>query len=620
MKKTLLALLFFIPFVCSANLWADRAGYTITAYKFNGTYHSNNTVTVNELIEVNFDEPRHGIYHSIPEFFYMNVSQDPDHKNVKKYSTEIQDYSVSGAKYTTEHTDDNFVFKVGDANKEITGFKTYEFNYTYVIPDDRYDDADFIFYSVLGSEWSTTIDRFDFNLTFENGIPDDLRVYSGAYGNEEDALNVSASISGNTIKGYASNIPPNNAITLYGVVPEGYFTNEKKAVSNTLVWLLFAAAFAITVYGLYKTFTAEPKTPVQTVEFYPPEGITSGEVGKIIDNSSDTIDLISMIPWFADKGYLEIHEEKKLLKTEIILKKINDLPQNAPLYQKTLFDGLFKKGDTVNMNDLPKEFAETVSKTKKHLDKEFEGDKKLFVSSFDGVWYGLLSSVLVAIALINDTPVTYFDNFLGVLVPAVALIMAFIKSKSTFLRFINRKKFIILTIISAVVSFLAIYMYWEESFFAISEYILPWWTSTLLLILNAVVNIFGYRNVVQTDWCVEVTGKLMGLKEFIKTAEMPRLKALVDENPSYFYNVLPYAMVFGLTEKWGKMFKNLDVKQPDWYHTSSGRMFNAMYFSHSIQNGITSTITSSMAKTTASNITSGGFSGGGGGGGGGGSW
>ena len=47
---------------------ADEGGYRIEDYKFEGTYHKNNTVTVEETIKVQFTESRHGIYRTMPLF------------------------------------------------------------------------------------------------------------------------------------------------------------------------------------------------------------------------------------------------------------------------------------------------------------------------------------------------------------------------------------------------------------------------------------------------------------------------------------------------------------------------------------------------------------------------
>ena len=39
----------------------------------------------------------------------------------------------------------------------------------------------------------------------------------------------------------------------------------------------------------------------------------------------------------------------------------------------------------------------------------------------------------------------------------------------------------------------------------------------------------------------------------------------MEEDPSYFYNILPYAYVMGLTDKWIKAVENIAVPPADWY-------------------------------------------------------
>src|SRR5690606_37410371 len=94
------------------------------------------------------------------------------------------------------------------------------------------------------------------------------------------------------------------------------------------------------------------------------------------------------------------------------------------------------------------------------------------------------------------------------------------------------------------------------------------------------------------------------------------------EQSRIFYDYLPYAVVFGLTDEWAKAFEGLDDLPPaDWYSGSSGRLGalvladNLTRFSQESAGAIAATPASS-----GSSGFSGGFSGGGGGGGGGGSW
>ena len=46
---------------------------------------------------------------------------------------------------------------------------------------------------------------------------------------------------------------------------------------------------------------------------------------------------------------------------------------------------------------------------------------------------------------------------------------------------------------------------------------------------------------------------------------MPQLERLSKENPSYYYDVILYAMVFGLSEIWTKKFNTIPLAQLDWY-------------------------------------------------------
>ena len=73
----------------------------------------------------------------------------------------------------------------------------------------------------------------------------------------------------------------------------------------------------------------------------------------------------------------------------------------------------------------------------------------------------------------------------------------------------------------------------------------------LLIVVFAGVNFAGELCIVfmtqRTKSSIELMGKILGLKNFIEKAELNRINILVEENPNYFYNILPYAYVMGLT-------------------------------------------------------------------------
>jgi uncharacterized membrane protein len=116
--------------------------------------------------------------------------------------------------------------------------------------------------------------------------------------------------------------------------------------------------------------------------------------------------------------------------------------------------------------------------------------------------------------------------------------------------------------------------------------------------------------------------RTLGFKRFIDESERDR--ARFAEQQHLFTEYLPYAIVFGATEKWAKAFAGLDGELPDqssWY--VSNNAFTFVAFS-SAMDGFATTSAGTIASTPSGSGTSGfgggGFSGGGGGGGGGGSW
>ena len=107
------------------------------------------------------------------------------------------------------------------------------------------------------------------------------------------------------------------------------------------------------------------------------------------------------------------------------------------------------------------------------------------------------------------------------------------------------------------------------------------------------------------------------------------MERLSMENPSYCYDVIPYAMVFGLSEMWTKKFSTIPLAQPDWYDSYYSDPYSSYFYYRMLTRSMYEPIHQNLLdyqteqmKSTADSMGSsfGGFSGGGAGGGGGGSW
>ncbi|MDE5942941.1 MAG: DUF2207 domain-containing protein [Clostridia bacterium] len=60
-------------------------------------------------------------------------------------------------------------------------------------------------------------------------------------------------------------------------------------------------------------------------------------------------------------------------------------------------------------------------------------------------------------------------------------------------------------------------------------------------------------------------GAICGFKNFLLLAEVKQLNALVEENPRYFYSVLPYCYVLKITKKLKPKFDAIALDGPAWY-------------------------------------------------------
>jgi uncharacterized membrane protein len=122
--------------------------------------------------------------------------------------------------------------------------------------------------------------------------------------------------------------------------------------------------------------------------------------------------------------------------------------------------------------------------------------------------------------------------------------------------------------------------------------------------------------------------RVQGFRLYVATAETDQIA--FQEREQIFSRYLPYAMVFGLVDRWAGVFRDLAAPGSSglyWY--SGAPNWSMIYFAQSI-GAFTTTTTGTIASTMPTSSSGsgvfgnsgfgGGFSGGGGGGGGGGSW
>ena len=618
-KKVLTFLFAFILCFGCIDVYADDGGYTIDDYTVNAIYHSNNTIDVKEVIDVNFSSYRHGIYRNIPETMYINRDE--------KYKLHIKDIAVLNDEYDVDSDSGNRVIQIGSEDYTIIGPHTYTLTYTIVIPEDYHSDLDFIYYSVLGNNWDTTISHFSFDIQFEKALTEkemsNIQVFSGNLGNQSNDLNVTPIITSNSISGSAYDIGAKQAITLFGQLRQGYFVGAKQTTSKTpFIFLGLAVLFGL--YSLIRALLVKKAHITPIVNFYPPKDMDPAMVGTIVDESVDQEDLMALIPYWASKGYLTISETSD----DLILTKVEDHEPPVLNHQKKIYKGLFKYKDSVKLSNLSSNFGKAMNDAKEALNNEFSGEKKL--SKIDhGFVTTVLSMICMILCILFNSRYSIVDNLVETILATftfvIMMVLCFSMAASNV--FEKNKLATIKKVLSLALVLIVIYFIYRQTQSIVS--IVSFEFMMIGIVVTTLPILFSSRFNVVSDYFKSVAGDLLGFKDFIEKAEVPQLERLSAENPSYYYDVIPYAMVFGLSEMWTKKFSTIPLAQPDWYDSYYSDPYTSYFYYRMLTRSMYEPIHQNLLdyqteqmKSTADSMGSsfGGFSGGGAGGGGGGSW
>jgi uncharacterized protein (TIGR04222 family) len=298
------------------------------------------------------------------------------------------------------------------------------------------------------------------------------------------------------------------------------------------------------------------------VEFAPPEDLRPGQVGTLIDERANTLDVTATIIDLAVRKYLVIEEIEKqgwFGKPDWKLTRTDTTADDLLAYERKLLGALFATGNEVLMSGLKTKFHQQL----------VEVEDALYADAVQRKWF-----------LARPDTVRERWVALGAAALVVSLGLAFVLVRWT-----------------------------KLGLFAIP------------LLVGALLILVGARWMPRrTAKGTAITRRVKGFRRVIETAETHMSRWAEQEN--VFTRYLPFAIVFGCTDKWAKAFEGLALPADTSWYVSS-RPF--VYASFAAQmDGFTVTTSGTIASTPAgsggSGFGGGGSSGGGGGGGGGGSW
>lgn len=623
MNRKIINLLFciFTFFLFSLNCYAND--YDITKYDVEIVVDEHNKYSIKENIDTYFNVSKHGIVRRIP--LYNNIIRQD---GIRERNRVLISNVHVNEEFASSRENNNYVLKIGSADKTINGKHSYSISYDYDIGLDKNNKYDELYFNIIGTNWDTDISNVTFKITMPKEFDASKLGFSyGEYG-ESNTDNISYDVDGNVITGsFDGTLLAGEGLNVRMELPEGYFIRKSVGSSLLECWYYIIPILGVIVaYVVWKNYGKDDQV-VDVVSFYPPENMNSLDVAFAKKGSVNSNDAVSLLVYLASKGYIKIVEDKKS-KSRFTIQKVKEYDGNNK-EEELFFRGLFKKvWDSISSDELNESFYLTINSilTKKN---STANRKEIFNSKSSNKRYILFLFMLITSSLSTIIPAlgyklsdVIFSIIICNLIGIVALIIVGIiydnnctkKGLNSALGFAF---FFVLAL--AVANFTIIgfeYIYYD------TVYLIGF---ILCMVCTYLIYFFYLIVTKRTEYGNKVLGEVNGFKKFLETAEKDKLESLVHDDPSYFYNILPYAYVLGVSDAWIKQFEGIAIAPPDWYESADtfdyyrfNRSLNRTI--HSASRVMNSVPQSSGGSSSGGGFSGGGFSGGGSGGGGGSSW
>lgn len=543
--------------------------------------------------------------------FLHSQKYDSDRNRIYQFSNWSASSPTGAPAYVTVEQEGSFtIVKIGDPDyARVVGTQKYELSFKVdglLNPASSTGGGDELYWNVIGSGFEVPLSKITILVQTAAGEPQQVGCWVGQGSTQE--CDVKAA-NPTTATFQQATLNAGEPMTIAVAYPAGTFPTAKIKLQDnnpfraafaftplnvgggiaTLVGGLGIAGWALRrhgrdeqYYGLTPGLTPPPNADVQigprrkrpvAVQFTPPKGFHVGAIGTLLDEVADSVDITASMVDLAVRGYLTITPEGDSKASDNFRLRRTDKPiGDLDRFDQYLMDSLFADGDDVWTEDLDYEFTQRVSTMRDLLYQDVMG-KGWFrrnPSTVRNSWMALGGMILTAGLGLGTWAVTAFSPF-GIICLA-------------------------------------------------------------LVILGIVLFSLSGRAPARTAKGTAILDQTLGFKTYMATAEANQIRFEAGED--VFSKYMPYAIVFGLVDRWTAIFAELaaaGVYTPSygyWYIGGNMHSFADGSFSRSIENFGTATATAMTQPTPGSGGGSafgggfggGGFGGGGVGGGGGGSW
>ena len=613
------------------------------------THHSDivvdtsGVITISEKIRIyaNGDLFKRGITRALP------TSRNDVEGNRIRIDYAILEVYKNGQKesYFTEKEDGDLVIYVGNKNKMLSpGYYDYEIIYESAGQIGFFEDFDELGWNVNGES-----DRPVDLVSCEVHLPNNAtilshRCYTGAFGSTNDSDCTSESESNGVFRASASNLQPNEMMTVYVGFEKGVVTEpvvKETALSRFLSWLdkmglwfmnliIIVPLFFYYITTWRKHGKDHPK-PIAIPQFTPPNDMSPASVGMIYDEKFDFSLISTSIINLAVKGFLRIEEvERKGIFSfgakNYKLIKLKDTEDSLPSEEAIVMKNLFAKDDEITLGEKYNSNVQTMLSSYQ-IDLQSQHKKTLSEGKNYTLriipWIVVILYIILLIYYGQNIPLDLFATFAIFAIPSyvistllLGVIGAFRKRKVKNLNNITLS----LGIIVGVIGLFSLHPVSQFSSTALALFI----GAPLLLIGHI---LYSHLIVRPGNKLLDLQADIEGLKMYISLAEEKQMQFFNPPKvtPEVFEKLLPYAIALKTEKVWGDKFEksllqsmqSVDSYAPIWY---SGAAVRPVGMASNLRQSLTNNMLNSATspKSSGGNWSSGSFGGGSVGGGGGG--
>jgi uncharacterized membrane protein YgcG len=533
------------------------------------------SIDVTENITFQFmGGPWHGIYREIPVEYAgpggLNYALFLDVKRLEEHGVKLRFESSRDRQYRK--------LKIYIPNADNS---THTITMEYVVSDALrfFEDHDEFYWNITGDEWTLPIESASAHIVFPEGTSNiRTNVFTGGY--RSTGRNAVAEVLGTAVDVHTTTpLGLREGLTIAVAFDKGV-VREPTATSRFLLYLrsnwplLIPIIAFVFMLWLWWTRGRDPRLRPIAAQYEPPDQLTPGEVGTLIDNSADMRDITAGIVDLAVRGYLVIEEQHKEHMLGLthskeyvfhLKRSRGDWSQLKP-HEQFLLEALFSggnAGDTVTLDQLHNIFYKNIPTIK----------SRIFLQLVEDGYY-------------TRSP----DSI--------------------------RSTYVMFGVVSAII------LIWGGLSLANHMGMAPLPFIVAGVLTGMIIVGFGWFMPAHTQAGGRAVEGILGFEDFLSHVEGDRFNRTI-KTPEMFEKFLPFAMALGVEKNWSKAFQGIYTQPPAWYQGGNfGPGFYPYMFVNNL-NAMSVQTGSVMASAPRSSGGSGfggggGFSGGGFGGGGGG--